>query len=220
MGDFDFGGGKGTNLGDAKFGRDGVNLQTLLRILAVSGGSSSASISGGVLSISEGTNILTGGTDTKPSIATSLVPVFTSVRATSLSGGTIFSGSTNLEDIFSTINGSGTVYTPILTNILNIFSSTTFESQYIVYQNSCTVSGKITINPIDIAVSTRLGISFPVDSDLVSEQQCAGTAFSYNIATQGGAILGDATNNRAELRFISTDLSSQDMSFSFTYKIN
>jgi hypothetical protein len=102
-GDIDFGGGKAINVGDPRYSQDGVNLRTLLRIIELSGGGAS-SITGTVISISQGTNILTGGTVAKPTISTTLTPTFTSVYATTLSGGTIFSAGTNLSSLFINTN--------------------------------------------------------------------------------------------------------------------
>ena len=71
----------------------------------------------GVLNIGQGTNIITGGTANNPIINTSLNPVFTSVSATTISGSTIFSGSTNLSSVFA-LAGSGVQSVGQGTNII------------------------------------------------------------------------------------------------------
>jgi len=102
MADIDFNGGKGFNVGDAKYNTDAVNLRTLLRVVELSGGGAS-SITGTVISVSQGTNILTGGTAAKPSISVTTTPTFSTLYSTTLSGGTIFSAGTNLYSIFTNI---------------------------------------------------------------------------------------------------------------------
>ena len=102
MADQDFNGGKAINMGDPRYNQDGVNLRTLLRILELSGGGAS-SITGTVISVSQGTNILTGGTAAKPSVSVTTTPTFSTLYSTTLSGGTIFSAGTNLYSIFTNI---------------------------------------------------------------------------------------------------------------------
>ena len=111
------------------------------------------------------------------------------------------------------------VYTPTLTNVANLDASTAYECQYMRIGSTVTVSGRVDIDPTLTATSTQLGISLPIASNLGATEDCAGTAFASGIAGQGAAILGDAANNRAQLQFISTDLTNQAMYFSFTYQV-
>ena len=135
------------------------------------------------------------------------------------SGNTIVDGHGNDVTITATINGTGSTYTPNITNVSNLSSSTAYECQYILFESTCTVSGKVTIGPISVALSTILGISLPITSDLQTDNNCCGVAFCPSVAGQGASILGDAINDRALLQFISSNLTSQDMFFNFTYKI-
>lgn len=113
---------------------------------------------------------------------------------------------------------SGT-YTPTLTNVANLGASTAFACQYVRVGSVVTVSGKVAVDPTAPAAATELGISLPIASAFATEQQCGGTAFCPAIAGQGAAILADATNDRAAMRWVASDITNQTMAFSFTYQI-
>lgn len=113
---------------------------------------------------------------------------------------------------------SGT-YTPTLTNVANLSASTAYQCQYTRVGNVVSVSGRVDIDPAAPTTSTQLGISLPVASNLGATEDCAGVAFSPGIAAQGAAILGDATNNRAQLEYIAADITNQPMYFQFQYEI-
>lgn len=111
------------------------------------------------------------------------------------------------------------VYTPTLTNVANLDASTNYECQYLRVGNTVIVSGKVDVDPTLTATSTQLGISLPIASNLGAVEDCAGTAFASAIAGQGAAILGDAANNRAQMEWVSTDVTNQPMYFTFTYQV-
>jgi len=111
------------------------------------------------------------------------------------------------------------VYTPTLFNLSNLDASTAYECQYSQVGSFVTVTGRVDIDPTLTATSTKLGISIPIASNLDNAKQCAGTAFSPTIAAQGAAIIGDATNDRAQLQFVSTDVTNQAMFFTFSYRV-
>lgn len=114
---------------------------------------------------------------------------------------------------------SGT-YIPTLTNVANLTASTPHTSQYLRVGSVVTVSGQLEMDPTSSATLTQLGISLPISSDFSATNQCGGTAFATGVASQGAGIIADATNNRAELRWVSgTDLSNRSMFYSFTYLI-
>lgn len=113
---------------------------------------------------------------------------------------------------------SGT-YTPTLTNVANLAASTPYQCQWIRVGNVVTVSGKVDIDPTAPTTSTQLGISLPIASNFGAAEDCAGTAFASAIAAQGAAILADTTNDRAQLQYLSGDITNQPMYFTFTYEI-
>lgn len=110
-------------------------------------------------------------------------------------------------------------YTPTLTNVANVEASTAYQCQYMRVGLTVTVSGKVDIDPTLAATSTQLGISLPIASNIGAVEDCAGVAFASGIATQGASILGDVTNNRAQLQYISGDITNQAMYFAFSYQV-
>lgn len=113
---------------------------------------------------------------------------------------------------------SGT-YAPTVTAVANLDAQSAATFQYMRVGNVVTVSGQVTIDPTAPAASTQLGISLPIASNLATATQCSGTAFASGIAGQGAAILGDTTNDRAQMQWISGDVTSQAMYVTFTYLI-
>lgn len=111
------------------------------------------------------------------------------------------------------------VYTPTLTNVANVAASTAYECQYLRVGNTVTVSGKVDVDPTLTATSTQLGISLPVASNFGTAQDCAGVAFAPGIVSQGAAILGDVTNDRAQMQWVAADVTNQAMYFTFSYQV-
>lgn len=120
--------------------------------------------------------------------------------------------------IANTLAISAGVYTPTLTNVANLDASTSYQAQYSRIGNTVTVSGKVDVDPT-ANVSTQLGISLPIASNLANAQNCAGTAFSPTIAGQGAAILGDTVNDRAQMEWIAVDTTNQSMYYTFSYVV-
>lgn len=113
---------------------------------------------------------------------------------------------------------SGT-YTPTVTNLANLDALTAYSCQWSRVGSVVTVSGKIDLNPTLTATSTRAGISFPIASNLGSDEDCAGAAFSPTVASMGAAIVGDKNNDTAMVQFISSDMANNSFYFTFTYRI-
>ena len=111
------------------------------------------------------------------------------------------------------------VYTPALTNVANLDASTAYQCQWIRVNDMVTVSGRVDVDPTAAAASTQLGIALPVASNFGAAEDCAGTAFASGIAGQGAAILADTANDRAQLQFVSADLTNQAMYFTFMYQV-
>jgi hypothetical protein len=113
---------------------------------------------------------------------------------------------------------SGT-YTPTLSNVANLDASTAYVCQYLRVGETVTVSGRVDINPTAAATTTQLGITLPVASNFASSFQCAGTAFAFGVAGQGAAIIGDTANDRAEMQWVSGDVTNMGMFFQFSYRV-
>jgi hypothetical protein len=130
----------------------------------------------------------------------------------------------NVEDltasqVLSILSVGASTYTPTLSNVANLDASTAYECQYARIASFVVVSGKVAVDPTLAATLTKLGISLPVASNLGAAEDCAGVAFASGIAGQGAAIVADPTNDRAQLEFISGDMTNQPMFFIFAYSV-
>lgn len=112
---------------------------------------------------------------------------------------------------------SGT-YTPTLTSVTNVAASTANACTYMRLGNTVTVSGSLSLDPTSTG-NTQLGISLPTASAFTTALQCGGTANYSALGQYGAAIRSDATNDRAELVMIATDVTNQVMYFTFTYQV-
>lgn len=119
----------------------------------------------------------------------------------------------------TTLGLASGVYTPTLTNVANLAASTAFQCQYLQVGSVVTVSGKVAVDPTLAATATELGISLPVASNFGAAEDCGGVAFATGIAGQGAGIIGDAANDRASMNWVAGDISNQNMSFCFSYRI-
>lgn len=127
------------------------------------------------------------------------------------------SDSGNLKKI--TAPASGT-YTPTLTNVTNVASTTAFSCQYMQVGTIVTVSGQANVTPTAAApTTTQLGISLPVASKFTAFSQCAGVGQGIDAAYTAGPILADATNDTALLQYDATTLFEVSFYFTFTYRI-
>lgn len=124
-----------------------------------------------------------------------------------------------VDSTLTSTNVTSGTYTPTLTNVANLSASTAYSCQYIRIGNVVTVSGQVDVDPTLAATSTQLGISLPIASNLANSNECAGSSSASGIAGQTAAILGDSANNRAQMQWVSADITNQPMYFSFTYRI-
>jgi hypothetical protein len=113
-------------------------------------------------------------------------------------------------------------YTPTLTSVANISSSTTHLLQYYKIGNRVTVFGYITVQGTGGFSQAQLGISLPVASNFSNKSNCSGSGIQeFHDASLDGlyTIRADATNDRAELIFNSMSGNSNDVFINFSYKI-
>lgn len=104
-----------------------------------------------------------------------------------------------------------TTYTPTLTSVANVTSSTPRISYVIVNDNIVTVSGGLDVTPTAGSTLTRVGISLPLSSALANSYDLNGGGSFSAIVT------ADTTNDRAELSFTSSGTSPVTLKFWFTY---
>ena len=224
-----------TGAGKVQFGGT-VTLDTLTASRVVATDASKNLVSS-ISSANLGSSVTEGSTgtgkivfDTAPTFTTSATsPIFNATTGFRISGaaatgkylrgdGTNFVSSSLLSADLDIALASG-VYTPTLTNVANLDASTAYECQYLRVGTTVTVSGKVDVDPTTTVTTTQLGISLPIASNLGAVEDCAGTAFASGIAGQGAAILGDATNNRAQMEWIAGDITNQAMYFQFAYQV-
>lgn len=121
-----------------------------------------------------------------------------------------------------TVFGFGT-YTPILTSITNIASSTGFPCRYFRFGDSGYVFGYLELNPTAGSSITTIAISLPVASNFSTTKQASGvaaTGASGATADVSGSIFSNIANDRADLYFISgASTSTYGFNFSFGYTI-
>lgn len=120
---------------------------------------------------------------------------------------------------FTPNGGLAGIYTPILTNVANISASSSYDCQYNQVGSVVSVSGRVDVDPTLAATSTQLGISLPIASNFASINECGGTAFASNVSGQGASMLADITNDRAQMQWVSADITNQAMYFSFVYRV-
>lgn len=109
-------------------------------------------------------------------------------------------------------------YTPTLTNVSNITSSTAYEC--FVLRNGLVyhVSGKVDIDLAGNGVY-ELGISLPVPSNFTDTGQCVGVGIGAVSPTDVLYIKADITNNRASLNGDDNDAGVHTHYFTFTYEL-
>jgi hypothetical protein len=111
---------------------------------------------------------------------------------------------------------SGT-YTPTLTNVTNVASSTAVTCQYMRVGNVVTVSGQVSITATAGAAATVLDMSLPIASAFTLERQ-AGGVFS-NGGNKYGRVAANATDDRFSFSYNAPDASVAVMFFNVTYQV-
>lgn len=111
-------------------------------------------------------------------------------------------------------------YTPTLTSVANVDSTTSAVANYIRIGSTVIVCGQLTVDPTSAAnTATKVGISLPVASDLTSGATGLAGTCCFLGSQRGGAIYPDTANDRATLEFKSENTAAQDASYMFMYII-
>lgn len=202
------------NVGDIQALADGDVLSRQAGVLGF-GPIESASVSDFVEAAQDSVGVILTDTATIELTYTDATPAITAdLTAPVLASLALADSAVQPGDLPVLVSG---VYTPTLTNVANLDASTAFQCQYMRVGSVVTVSGKVAVDPT-AAVLTQLGISLPIASNIGAQEDCAGTAAASGIAGFCAAILGDSTNDRAQLEFIAVDLTNQPLYFSFSYR--
>jgi len=110
------------------------------------------------------------------------------------------------------------VYTPTWTIVSNLDAITAVQCQYMRVGDIVTVSGHVAIDPTSGAVLCRARATLPIASNLAATADCMGVVASASFG-EAGAILGDATNNAADLFLLAVSTTNHTCGFSFTYRV-
>jgi len=111
----------------------------------------------------------------------------------------------------------GGVYTPTITGVVNVSGTpTASDSFFVQLGNTVFVMVHASIVPTASSTLTIARISLPLTTTLGALTDVTGHGFAdYSLAR----VMGDATNNDAQLDFSSQDTSSHDVHVSFSYEI-
>ena len=113
----------------------------------------------------------------------------------------------------------GGLYQPGSASVANLDAISLSSAQYMILGSTVTVSGRFTADPTAPATQTIFGITLPVASAMVASDNLAGVAFCGNIAGQGAEVCADQTNDRAQVFWVSGDVTSQSWSYTYLYQI-
>lgn len=127
---------------------------------------------------------------------------------------------TPLAKTSSVLTQAAGTYTPTRSAESNLDANVTpSEAQYMRVGATVTVSGRVTVDPTLTATATSFELSLPIASNLGAAEDLAGVAFCGTVAWMGAAVYGSAANNTAVFSWVSSDVASQIISYTFTYQI-
>jgi hypothetical protein len=161
--------------------------------------------------------IYTSATQSATPVTTAKVGICTDLPVSTLD----VTGDLKADAIYNSTGLAAGVYTPTLTGVTNVASSTAYDCQYMRVGNTVTVSGKIEITPTANSTQTTIGISLPIASVLVNDYEVGGVAHTSvnTTAGHGAAIYGDVANARAEMDYYETHGASDTFFFTFSYTV-
>lgn len=131
----------------------------------------------------------------------------------------IVDGGANLDTL--TVDISNGTYTPTLTNISNVASSSIQITRYSRIGDDVTVSGAILLTPTTGGTTnTQFRINPPIASNFTTAYQASGvmTRASGSASYEPGTISSDATTDQIVFTFVATDSSPASRIITFTYK--
>lgn len=145
----------------------------------------------------------------------------TSITATAAEINALSGITATVADLNRTANILAGTYTPTLTNVANVDSSTAFACGYSRNGDFVTVEGQITIDATAAATDTEVGISLPIASNFAGAQQCAGVGACIAAGAYGesAAVSGDVTNDRARFLLRPSAATARNYAFHFSYRI-
>lgn len=112
------------------------------------------------------------------------------------------------------------IYTPTLTNVANVDASTpvTNGTFWFRVKDRVFVAGSLQVDPTVTATNTQLGISLPIASAMANSVTLSGVAAS-RVTNEQAPIIGDATNDRAEMNWLCITIVNTEFRFMFSYRV-
>jgi hypothetical protein len=113
---------------------------------------------------------------------------------------------------------SGT-YTPTLTNVTNISSSTVEGLHYMRVGSVVTVAGRVRVTAT-AAGNVRIDISLPIATTFTAGNQLGGAGGSATgVVDVPTALMGNPTDHRAIMAYVAPSTDERFLAFTFTYRI-
>ncbi len=130
-------------------------------------------------------------------------------------------GSLQADSITNDTGLAHGTYTPTLTSVANVTSSTARQATYMRVGNTVTVAGQIDVTPTVNNTQTTIRISLPISSNFSTAYQAAGAGHTANntVAGHGASIVADATNDEVVLDYYETNGVADTISYTFTYQV-
>lgn len=136
-------------------------------------------------------------------------------------GSQTFAGDKTFSGAISASNFASGRYTPTLTGISNVASSSAASCIYSRVGNTVTVSGRVNVNTTAGSnTSTTISLTLPIPSNLTAADDVHGTG-ARQTSTQYEAcgIAADTTNDRADISFNASTTGAQNLRFVFQYEV-
>lgn len=126
-----------------------------------------------------------------------------------------------VDGAVSSISGANGVFTPTLTNALNVTSSADPHFSYSRVGNTVTVYGSVEVTVTSSSATTELGISLPSGStsNFTSSTDAFGHGNTSGTGVQSCYVISDSVNDRAVLRFFAASSGLHEFFFSFQYQV-
>lgn len=124
---------------------------------------------------------------------------------------------TNLTGVGTLASGT---FTPTLTNITNVDSSSPSVAQWMRVGNTVTVSGRIDIDPtVGGSTLTIVHMTLPIASNLGAATNLCGAGGTFQTPIVSALVTGDPATDRAIFQFYSTNTTNVPCAYTYTYLV-
>ena len=143
-----------------------------------------------------------------------------STRVMTIDGGLVkIDGGLQCDTITNDTGLAHGTYTPTLTGVANVTSTTSRLATYMRVGNTVTVAGQLDVTPTG-AGTVSIGISLPVASNFSTVYQAGGTGHCAAAVTGHGMfIAADVTNDRVQADYYDAIGSTDTFSYTFTFQV-